>query len=121
MATTPLNTIKNWFKTGLKPTQAQFWATLDSLRHKDEAIPIAAIENLQEELDSKADSVAMGLVKIDGLWFDTHGNQDRFAIEVGNTFDGWDGDYRISGKVTVLPFDVSDRATFKQSIRNKAI
>lgn len=55
MAITSLNTLKNWFKTGLKPTQSQFWAWLDSFWHKEEDIPAAKIEGLQELLDSKID------------------------------------------------------------------
>ncbi len=54
MATSP-NTIKNWFRTGLKPTQAQFWAWVDSFRHKDEAVPVADVSGLQELLDTKVD------------------------------------------------------------------
>lgn len=50
------NTIKNWFKTGLKPTQAQFWATWDSFWHKDEKIPITAIEDIENILAEKADA-----------------------------------------------------------------
>jgi len=53
---TDKNTIKNWFKTGLKPTQAQFWAWMDSYWHKDESISISAIENLEKVLDNKADN-----------------------------------------------------------------
>jgi len=56
---TPLNTIKNWFLTGLKPTQAQFWATWDSFWHKDEDIPQESIEGLQSALDAKADVEAL--------------------------------------------------------------
>ncbi|MFV8351545.1 SGNH/GDSL hydrolase family protein [Flavobacterium sp. XS2P14] len=50
------NTIKNWFKTGLKPTQAQFWATWDSFWHKDEKIPITAIDDIENILADKADA-----------------------------------------------------------------
>ena len=50
------NTIKNWFKTGLKPTQAQFWATWDSIWFKEEKIPVDKIDGLQEILEDKADS-----------------------------------------------------------------
>jgi len=55
MAVTPDISLKNWFKTGLKPTQAQFWAWLDSFWHKSENIPSAQIEGLQELLDTKVD------------------------------------------------------------------
>ncbi|WP_329804635.1 hypothetical protein [Flavobacterium facile] len=47
---TSKNTLKNWFKTGMFPTQSQFWAWLDSYHHKDENIPVAKIEGLNELL-----------------------------------------------------------------------
>jgi hypothetical protein len=56
MSKQSLNTLKNWFKTGLKPTQAQFWDWLDSFWHKDEAIPVEKIEGLADLLN---DSVSL--------------------------------------------------------------
>ncbi|PWA05299.1 hypothetical protein [Flavobacterium laiguense] len=53
------NTIKNWFLTGLKPTQAQFWVTWDSFWHKDEKIPITAIDDIENILAEKADAEAL--------------------------------------------------------------
>lgn len=47
MAQTPLATIKNWFKTGLKPTQGQFWDTWDSFWHKADTIPQASVAGLE--------------------------------------------------------------------------
>jgi len=55
MAIQTLNTIKKWFKTGLKPSQDQFWDTWDSFRHKFENIPVKDIEGLETTLDSKAE------------------------------------------------------------------
>jgi len=55
---TPLNIIKNWFKTGLKPTQSQFWAWLDSFWHKDEKIPVTSVDNLSDILNAKAEKNA---------------------------------------------------------------
>ena len=52
---TDKTTIKNWFKTGLKPTQTQFWSTWDSFWHKSESLPISSITNLANLLDSKAE------------------------------------------------------------------
>lgn len=59
MAKQSLNNIKNWFKTGLKPTQNQFWDTWDSFWHKDEAISIQSIQNLSETLIGKASAQAL--------------------------------------------------------------
>ena len=53
---TAINTIKQWFKTGLKPTQDQFWNWMDSFWHKDELIPQKNIEDLSTTLSSKADA-----------------------------------------------------------------
>ncbi len=56
MAETPKNTLKQWFVTGAKPLQAQYWAWLDSYWHKSEPISINAIDGLGEILESKADA-----------------------------------------------------------------
>lgn len=56
---TSLTTIKNWFKTGLKPTQAQFWAVFDSFRHKDDGVPAGDVSGLQDLLDGKMDKKAI--------------------------------------------------------------
>ncbi|QOG04348.1 hypothetical protein [Flavobacterium sp. MDT1-60] len=55
MAIQTLNTIKNWFRTGLKPTQTQFWDTWDSFRHKSEKIPVVDIDGLGELLQNKTE------------------------------------------------------------------
>lgn len=50
MAIQTLETIKNWFRTSLKPTQAQFWDTWDSFRHKSEKVSVKDIEGVEELL-----------------------------------------------------------------------
>jgi len=50
------NTLKNWFKTGLKPTQTQFWAWIDSYWHKEEPIPQSAVQNLTTTLNAKVET-----------------------------------------------------------------
>lgn len=60
---TPINNILNWFKTGLKPTQAQFWASWQSFWHKDETIPQDKIENLQQSFDDKLDVEALPAIR----------------------------------------------------------
>jgi hypothetical protein len=56
MAKVSLTTIKNWFKTGLKPTQAQFWDVFDSFRHKDDAVPAAEVSGLDSLLVQKVET-----------------------------------------------------------------
>lgn len=58
MAKTSLANIKNWFLTGLKPTQTQFWNVFDSFRHKDEKIPQSDVDQLAATLDAKAEKQA---------------------------------------------------------------
>jgi len=50
MALVDINVIKNWFKTGMIPTQAQFWSVFDSYRHKNDPIPVAEVEGINELL-----------------------------------------------------------------------
>ncbi|SHH75398.1 hypothetical protein [Flavobacterium johnsoniae] len=75
-----LNTIKNWFKTGLKPTQQQFWDTWDSFFHKDELIPQSSVSNLITVLNAKAEKSQFDAHKIDA---NAHGDlfnskEDKF-------------------------------------------
>ena len=51
---TEKSTLKNWFRSKLKPTQAQFWAWMDSYWHKGEKLPISTIDGLGEAVDGKA-------------------------------------------------------------------
>ncbi len=62
MAIIDLNTIKSFFKTGLKPTQNQFWNTWDSFRHKSEAIGISEVTNLQTQLNTLFQMGEVGVI-----------------------------------------------------------
>ncbi|SNR32716.1 hypothetical protein [Flavobacterium sp. ov086] len=93
MALQTLKTIKNWFRTGLKPTQAQFWDTWDSFRHKSDKVPVGDIEGIDELLDSKTDEsdfktingesiLGSGDISIDG-----GGSQDlQQVLNKGNNY-----------------------------------
>lgn len=69
-----LNTIKNWFKTGLKPTQQQFWDTWDSFWHKDDNIPVAKIDGIDNLLNQKANKSVL-----DSHLTDENAHADLFA------------------------------------------
>jgi hypothetical protein len=45
--------IKDWFRTGKKPTQGQFWDWIDSFVHKNDGIAINNVAGLQAALDGK--------------------------------------------------------------------
>ena len=62
------NTLKMWFRRGLKPLEVQFAAWIDSFWHKDDAIPMSQIENLQETINSKQDKIVTPNVSV---WLDT--------------------------------------------------
>ena len=53
---TEKNILQNWFVTGAKPTQEQFWAWQESYWHKSEGIPTEKILGLSEVLANKADA-----------------------------------------------------------------
>lgn len=54
-----IDNVKNWFKTGLKPTQDQFYAKFAWLRWKDEKIPLADINDIEGILNAKAEAAEL--------------------------------------------------------------
>lgn len=48
--------IYEWFTTGKKPSQAQFWASWGSFWHKEEKIPQSAVSNLTNTLAAKTEN-----------------------------------------------------------------
>jgi hypothetical protein len=54
----PLNTILSWFQAGDFPTEQQFAESWKSFYHKEENIPFDKVENLNAELQKKADASA---------------------------------------------------------------
>jgi hypothetical protein len=94
-----LNTIKNWFKTGLKPNQLQFWETWDSFWHKDEQIPIVKIDGIETIINAInnhiADPEAHLLLERAKVYqfksfqiFKASGNFNIF-LEIGDIGIGW--------------------------------
>ncbi|MGM8362145.1 hypothetical protein ACSV4D_09545 [Flavobacterium sp. ARAG 55.4] len=53
------DTVKNWFKTDLKPTEAQFYQFFNWIWFKDEKIPITAIDQIESLLNSKAEGAVL--------------------------------------------------------------
>jgi hypothetical protein len=51
-----ISNLKNWFSRGYIPTQYQYHAWIDSFFHKDEFVPVAKIDGLQDLLDQKQDA-----------------------------------------------------------------
>ena len=49
------NVLKGWFKRGDKPLAAQFADWIDSFWHKNEKLPVTAVDGLAEAINSKAE------------------------------------------------------------------
>src|SRR6218665_916029 len=88
MAIQTLNTIKNWFKTSLKPTQQQFWDTWDSFRHKFEKVPMKDVENLEEALDKKAEKL-----ELNNHITNTNAHAELFSAKEDKSQKGISGGY----------------------------
>ncbi|MDB0601471.1 hypothetical protein [Tenacibaculum maritimum] len=55
------DTVKQWFKTKLEPTQTQFWSFFDSIRWNSETIPVSDVQGLDKILIAKADKQAFNI------------------------------------------------------------
>lgn len=60
-----ITTILSWYRTGLKPTQDQFWASWTSFWHKEDAIPQSSISGLTEVLNAKTENTQFNAHKTD--------------------------------------------------------
>jgi hypothetical protein len=80
--------IYNWFMTGKKPTQAQFWASWGSFWNKLEQIPISAIAGLTTILNAKAEKTQFDAHKIDP---NAHAESIGMKTDKGG-YDGTSGD-----------------------------
>ncbi len=56
---TAKETLKQWFSNLKKPTQAHFWAWLDSFWHKSEKIPMQNIDGLDDALQDTASNTQL--------------------------------------------------------------
>ncbi len=65
---TPRETLKTYFKKGLKPLEAQFASWLDSFWHKEDSIPldkIAGTETLLSDVENNKDTLTAHISDID--------------------------------------------------------
>jgi hypothetical protein len=85
---TNINTILNWFMTGKKPTQAQFWASWGSFWHKDETIPQSSILGLTTILNAKTENDQFNAHKTDA-----NSHADLFASKENKNQKGVAGGY----------------------------
>lgn len=98
---TDLQTIKSWFRTRCKPTQAQFWETFDSFWHKAEGISVTAINGLMDILNSKAaaDHNHDGVYQPAGNYAAADHNHDNAYAPKNHTHDQYLTEHQdISGK-----------------------
>ncbi|MBL7868894.1 MAG: hypothetical protein JNM71_12840 [Flavobacterium lindanitolerans] len=117
-----LSTILDWFRTGKKPTQTQFWATFQSFWHKEEPIPQSAVQNLTQTLSNKAE-----LSQLNGHFNDpdAHGLADKLAgkSDTGHTHTIYDVAElpqkieTIEGEITDLYNKVDDLDLNKQVLK----
>ncbi|MEO0337574.1 MAG: hypothetical protein AAF242_00010 [Bacteroidota bacterium] len=68
MPVTSIQTIKNWFKTGLRPLQEQYHAWMDSYWHKNETIPTSSIETLDAQLNDINTRIGQGGLTVGGKY-----------------------------------------------------
>ena len=69
--------IYDWFMTGKKPSQAQFWASWGSFWNKGESIPQSAISNLSSTLNAKAEKS-----QVYGHFTDENAHAELFGAKV---------------------------------------
>lgn len=102
---TNINTILSWFKTGLKPTQTQFWATWASFWHKDEQIPQSSINNLVNVLNKKTENDQFNAHKTDANAHNAEfkAKEDKNQKGIAGGYAPLDLNEKIPGKFINFP------------------
>lgn len=80
MSTQSIANLKQYFKTGAKPTEAQFANLIDSFFHKEDTVPAESIEGINaliagavlEALDDDTGRLNIDYNKTEITWNDTH-------------------------------------------------
>lgn len=76
------NVLKNWFSNGKKPPQEQFWEWIESFWHKEDKIPMNAIEGLSTSLLNKVDT-PLFQTHIEDT--DAHGINQKLGLKTDQT------------------------------------
>lgn len=76
------NILKNWFSNGKKPPQEQFWEWIDSFWHKEDKIPMNAIEGISSALQHKLDAPLFQTHIQDT---DAHGITEKLGLKTDQT------------------------------------
>lgn len=92
--------IYDWFMTGKKPTQAQFWASWGSFWNKEETIPQSAITNLTTVLAAKTENDQFNAHKVA---LDAHtnlflGKEDKDQKGAANGYSPLDATIKIASQ-----------------------
>lgn len=98
--------LKTWFRKGLYPLESQFHAWIDSYWHKDDTLPVTAVDNLATLLNGKADAVLLDSKqdKIDAA-LETESKSIVGAI---NELSGKTGEVSEAGGIRYVNEDVPD-------------
>lgn len=100
--------IYDWFMTGKKPTQAQFWASWGSFWNKLEQIPISTIAGLTNVLNAKAEKSQFDAHKTDetahAALFD--GKEDKTQKGVAGGYVPLDEFVKIANEYLIIVNDL---------------
>ena len=90
--------LKQWFVTGAKPQQSQYYAWMDSYWHKSESISIEAIDGLSGLLANKAD---VGDIPVNVALVDEGESQQVYNKQQIRAMAMMIADYTVGGKIRV--------------------
>ncbi|MDO5106589.1 pyocin knob domain-containing protein [Capnocytophaga sp.] len=130
--------LKNWFSELKKPNQSQFWAWLDSFIHKEDKIPMDAVEGLDKALQDTAsdtqfqahltdneahsDLFAQKVDKEDGKGLSTNDYSDEEKQKVHNSADKTVVNLTITGDVDkIATITFADGTSIKASFRDLGV
>lgn len=115
---TDKNTLKSWFRRGLKPLEVQFHAWMDSYWHKSESIPVGSIEGLENTLNQKAEDAAMNQISSD---LEYHKTDESAHQDVRNELKEHTSNYEIHKSSEQIRSEIVDEDIPDTIARNQIV
>lgn len=115
---TDKNTLKSWFRRGLKPLEVQFHAWMDSYWHKSESIPFGSIEGLENTLNQKAEEAAVDQLSSD---LEYHKTDESAHQDIRRGIDEHTSNYEIHKSSEQIRSEIEDKDIPDTIARNQMV
>lgn len=118
---TSIAQLKEWFENFKTPTQDHFHNLIDSFFHKDELLPIAAVDGLQDAIDNAGGGYFVAITDEHDLLLDSFKMEDGLTGNIYEVLAVFEGENTFNDPINIkVALDGSDY-NFEFAVENGVI